>query len=175
MECAALPGAAREERLRHWIDAYAGAVMKTCYAYLMDRALAEDAMQDTFWKAWRHMADFENRRMENEKAWLMRIAIHTCIDYRRSAWFRHVDRYQTPDTLPEGAVKVDWQENTLAFDVCRLPDRLKQVVLLYFYQGLTLQETAQALGLTKSTVHRRIEKALKELKMRQTGGEDREA
>ena len=164
MECAALPGAAREERLRHWIDAYAGAVMKTCYAYLMDRALAEDAMQDTFWKAWRHMADFENRRMENEKAWLMRIAIHTCIDYRRSAWFRHVDRYQTPDTLPEGAVKVDWQENTLAFDVCRLPDRLKQVVLLYFYQNMTMQEISDILQISVSNVSRRLESARKTLR-----------
>ena len=40
-----------------------------------------------------------------------------------------------------------------------LPDKYKQVVLLYFYQGLTIQETAEALGMSMTTIHRRLQKA----------------
>ena len=173
MERAAVPGNLHEERLRRWIDAYAGAVMKTCYAYLLDRALAEDAMQDTFLKAWKHMEAFDRKGIENEKAWLMRIAIHTCIDYKRSSWFRHVDRRHTPDTLPEHLLQAGVQQDALILEISRLPDKYRRVVLLYFYQGCTLTETADALGITKSSAHRRIEKA-KEMLKSCLGGDDRE-
>jgi DNA-directed RNA polymerase specialized sigma24 family protein len=48
MVSAAVPGADREQRLEQWITEYADAVLRTCFVYLSDAALAEDAMQDTF-------------------------------------------------------------------------------------------------------------------------------
>ena len=172
MERAAVPSMIREEKLRHWIEAYSGALMKTCYVYLTDRALAEDAVQDTFLKAWKHMDELDKRGIENEKAWLLRIAIHVCIDYRRSAWFRHTDRHQDGGELAL-RIPAETQEHTLTLDLCRLPDKYKQVVLLYYYQGLTLEEAASVLGITKSSVHRRLQKAQALLKEHWLGGEDR--
>ena len=52
-----------------------------------------------------------------------------------------------------------------------LPDRYKQVILLYYFQGLTTQETAGALGLSQATVSRRLKKAEALLKTSLTGGE----
>ena len=49
---------AREERLRGWIAQYSDAILKTCFLILSDRSQAEDAMQDTFLKAWRHMGEY---------------------------------------------------------------------------------------------------------------------
>ncbi|MBR1584782.1 MAG: sigma-70 family RNA polymerase sigma factor [Clostridia bacterium] len=171
MERAAVPSAVREERLRRWIDEYAGAIERTCFISLNDRALAQDAAQDTFWKAWRHMEDFERKGIENEKAWLLRIAVNTCADYRRSAWFRHEDRGRDVDTLPALAAPAEQESSALILDVCRLPDRYRQAVLLYFYHNLTLQETAQVLRITKSTVHRRLRRACEMLKDHLPGGE----
>ena len=58
----------------------------------------------------------------------------------------------------------------LTLMVMDLPDRYKQVILLHFFQGLTMQETADALGASQSTVHRRLKKAEELLKGSLTGG-----
>lgn len=77
---AAVPGAA-QQRLEQWISQYADAILHVCFIYLRDASQAEDAMQDTFIKAWKHMAQWNG---QSEKAWLMRIAVNTCRDYHRS-------------------------------------------------------------------------------------------
>ena len=147
MERAAVPSMIREQRLNQWIEDYSDSILRTCFLYLSDQTQAEDATQDTWIKAWKHMDDFERKGIANEKAWLLRIAINTCKDYRRSAWFRHVDRSKALDELPPQLIAVEPEDRTL-----------------------TMQETADALGASQSTVHRRLKKAKELLKGSLTGG-----
>ena len=170
MERAEVPSMNREQRLSRWIEDYSDSIMRTCYLYLSDQGQAEDATQDTWVKAWKHMSDFERQGIANEKAWLLRIAINTCKDYRRSAWFRHVDRARALDELPPQLIAVEPEDRTLTLMVMDLPDRYKQVILLHFFQGLTMQETADALNTSQSTVQRRLKKAEELLKGSLTGG-----
>jgi RNA polymerase sigma-70 factor (ECF subfamily) len=149
---ALVPGAQKEQRLEAWLTAYGDAVLRMCFVYLSDRTLAEDALQDTFLKVWRRMDSFEGRNEASAKTWIMRIAINTCKDYRRSAWFRHVDiPLSAPDTTEES--------RALFMDVMRLPDKLKQVILLYYFHNLTMAETAEALGISRQAVQYRLNKA----------------
>ena len=170
MERAAVPGMIREQRLNQWIEDYSDPILRTCFLYLSDHGQAEDATQDTWIKAWKHMDDFEKKNIANEKAWLLRIAINTCKDYRRTAWFRHIDRSKALDELPPRLVAAEPEDRTLTLTVMDLPDRYKQVILLYYFQGLTMQETADALDVSQATVHRRLEKAEELLKGSLTGG-----
>ena len=101
----------------------------------------------------------------------MRIAINTCKDYRRTAWFRHIDNRKALDELPPRLLQVEQEDHTLSLMVMELPDRYKQVVLLHYFQGLTQRETAEALGLTPSAVLRRLRSAEALLKQSLTGGE----
>lgn len=171
MERAEVPSMNREERLSRWIDDYSDAILRTCFLYLSDQAQAEDALQDTWIKAWRHMGEYERKGILNDKAWLMRIAINTCKDYRRTAWFRHIDNRKALDELPPRLLQVEQEDHTLSLMVMELPDRYKQVVLLHYFQGLTQRETAEALGLTPSAVLRRLRSAEALLKQSLTGGE----
>ena len=57
MEHAVVPSMSREQKLSEWIEMYSDAILKTCYLYLSDLQQAEDAMQDTWIKAWKHMDD----------------------------------------------------------------------------------------------------------------------
>lgn len=171
MERAEVPGMDSEAKLREWIDRYAALILKTCFVCLSDRAQAEDAMQDTFIKAWRHMGDLERKHIENEKAWLLRIAMNTCRDYRRTAWFRHVDARVALDDLPPGMTQTAEEDNDLMLTVCSLPDRFRQAVLLYYYHGMTEQETADVLGVSPASVHRRLKKAEALLRTALEGGE----
>ena len=116
------------------------------------------------------MDDFDRRGIVHEKAWLLRIAINICRDYRRTAWFRHIDRKTALEELPQRFVAVEPEDHSLTMLVMELPDRYKQVILLYYYQGLTMQETADALGSSQATVHRRLKKAEAILRDSLTGG-----
>ena len=171
MERAEVPSMNREERLSRWINDYSDAILRTCFLYLSDQTQAEDALQDTWIKAWRHMGEYERKGILNDKAWLMRIAINTCKDYRRTAWFRHIDNRKALDELPPRLLQVEQEDHTLSLMVMELPDRYKQVVLLHYFQGLTQRETAEALGLTPSAVLRRLRSAEALLKQSLTGGE----
>lgn len=170
MAHAEVPGMNMEEQLRRWIKEYSDAILRVCFLYLADQAQAEDALQDTFIKAWQHMN--EGRRLCSEKAWLMRIAIDTCKDYRRTAWFRHVDLRQALDELPPRLLFTSTEDRSLTLAVMELPTRYKQVILLYYYQGFTQQETAAALGLSPAAVFRRLRKAESLLRTALTGGDN---
>ena len=94
----------RSERDR-WLEGamarWEQSLLRTCFAYLGDLSLAEDAVQETFLKAWKNLDRF--RGEASEKTWLLRIAINTCKDVRRSAWFRRVNRAVSLDSLPRSA------------------------------------------------------------------------
>ncbi len=166
---AKVPGADREQRLNQWITEHADAVLRVCFVCLSDAALAEDAMQDTFLKAWHAMDTFEGRNGCSEKTWLIRIAINVCRGYRRTRWFRHVDMSKEIGELPAAWQAVAPEDRTLFLDILRLGEKYRQVILLYYYQEMTLEETARALSISRSTAHSRLKKALGLLRCSLTG------
>lgn len=175
MEHAAVPSYVREQRMTHWVEAYSDDIQKVCYIYLADRTQAEDALQETFLKAWKNMTAYERKGIANDKAWLMRIAVNICKDYHRTGWFRHIDKRADMDSLLAGRAGHDVQasaDHELAMDICRLPEKFKQVILLYYYQEMNIREVAHALGIPSSTVQRRLKKAETMLKSVLMGGED---
>ncbi len=150
-------------------------MLRTCYLYLADRALAEDALQDTFMKVWRSMSSFEGRSGSSPKTWIMRIAINTCKDYKRTAWLRHVDRSKAIEDFPLAFRDIAAESRTVFQDVMRLPDKLKQVILLYYFHDMTMAETAAALGLSRATVQNRLKKAYVLLRYKPEGSDFDEA
>ena len=88
-----------KQRLTRLVRQYQTDLLRICYIQLHDTALAEDAVQETYLKAYRSMPAF--RGDCSEKTWLMRIAVNVCRDMLRSAWFRHLDRRITLEQLPE--------------------------------------------------------------------------
>lgn len=157
----------RDELLSEWLAAYGDLINRTCCLLLGDRTLAEDAAQETFIRAWKSMAQFKGDA--SPKTWLTRIAINTCHNVRRTAWFRRTDRSVTPDDLPLSAPDED---RTLFLTVQQLPEKYKQVIILKYYQGMALDEAAKALNISRSTVHHRLQKALKLLRLDLDEGRD---
>jgi len=140
------------------VNQYQGMLLRMCYVYLQDMELAKDVTQETFLKAYRAMGSF--RRDCSEKSWLIQIAINTCRDTKRSAWFRHTDRRITPEDLPE-AIIMPHDENKLDVmcDIMKLPPKLKEVIMLYYWQEMNVREIAQSLGIAQSTVSNRLKHA----------------
>ena len=161
----------REEILSEWLVQYGDLITRTCCLYLGDRGLAEDAAQETFLRAWRSMAQFEGRNNATPKSWLIRIAINTCKNIRRTTRFRRVARSVIPEELPLPAQEED---RTLLMTVQALPDKQREVVILRYYHGMSLDEAARTLGLSRSTAFHRLQKALKSLRIQWEGGTENE-
>ncbi len=159
----------RNQRLEQLVDQYQEQVMRMCFLYLCDKTMAEDAMQETFLKVYKSMDTF--RGEASEKTWIMRIAIRTCYDMNHSGWFRVFNRHVTPDMVPETAVLFEESDDELMNAVIRLPIRLREVILLYYYQHMNVNETAEALGISQSSVSGRLKRGRERLKAMMEGSE----
>ena len=157
----------RDETLDQWLEAYGDLINRTCCLILGDRVLAEDATQETFIRAWKAMPRYKGDA--SPRTWLTRIAVNVCRNLRRAAWFRRHDRTITPEDLP---LSVPAEDRTLFLTVQQLPERHRQIVILRYYQGMSLDEAAKVLGVSRSTVHHRLQKALKQLRIELDEGRD---
>ena len=92
------PNSSREARLNELMLTHEKELTRLCCLYLHDALLAQDAVQETFLKAYRRLDSF--RGEASEKTWLYRIAVNTCRDMARGGWFRHVDRAVEIETCP---------------------------------------------------------------------------
>ena len=110
MEHAVVPGMTREQKLSEWIEQYSDPILRTCCLYLSDMQMAEDALQETWIKAWKYMDDPSRIPVANEKAWLFRIAMNTCRDYQRTVWFRHSLPASPPSKPGNRAMRWSWMK-----------------------------------------------------------------
>lgn len=155
------PNSSREERLNQMMLTYERELTRLCCLYLHDASLAQDAVQETFLKAYRKLDAFEGR--SSERTWLMHIAVNTCRDMCRSGWLRHVDKAVAIEELPVPAAPPSLEHIALTTAIMGLPKKYKEVVLLHCDQGLTVRDTAKALGITAPAVMNRLKKARAEL------------
>ena len=163
-----------EEMFDRLVTEYEMPLKRICFMYLRDMALAEDAVQETFLKIYRGLADF--RGGSSMKTWVIRIGINTCRDMMRSAWHRHTDRSVNPEDLQIPADdNCDGEEaEALGKAILRLPARYKDVILLYYYQDMNQEEIAEALKTSVSSVSRRLKHAREKLRDVLKGGQDDE-
>ena len=145
----------REEKLRHLMDIYGDGLKRLCCVYLRDLGLAEDAVQETFIKAYDHIDELLAGEIESAKAWLMRIAVNTCKDTLRSSWMRHIDRRQEIEALPLSIASCPEEKLALT----------QAIVLLYYYQDMSLRTCANVLGISAPTATRRLQQAQKKLRI----------
>ena len=143
--------------LERMMAAYGGSLLRMCALQLRDAQLAEDAVQETFLKAYRKLHTF--RGESSELSWLTSIAIHVCRDMQRGSWFRRVDRRVDVDALPEASTTDRYPDSTVIREVTALPPKYREVIVLRYYQGLTVRETAEALALSLTAVKARLNRA----------------
>ena len=151
-----------EQVFTELVDTYQTSLLRMCYLNLQDIGLAEDAVQETFIKAYRALSSFRNE--SNLKTWLMKIAINTCHDMQRGSWWKHINRAVTLDRLNSASPSVSDDVISLNMEIAKLPMKLREVVLLYYYQNMTTEEIADALRIAPSTVSSRLKKAREKLR-----------
>ena len=162
METVKGPCRSAEEEITDLVETHQLALLRLCFAYLHDQALAEDAVQETFLKAYRKLGQFQGN--SNVKTWLSAIAINCCRDMSCGSWFRHIDRSVSIDTLPLRTEESNPEDDSVSVEVMNLPIRLREVVLLYYFEDMNTNEIAETLRISQQAVSSRLMRARKKLR-----------
>ncbi len=144
--------------------------------YLGDADLASDAFQNTFLQIYLKRDQYDTSR--RFRPWLYAIAMHQAIDAQRHKQRRRMvslDQRCVGDetelskmvdllvsTAPDPATRLDMreQQELVRKGVEELPDFLRAVVHMVYFQGLKYSEVAEALGLPVGTVKSRMHSAM---------------
>ena len=129
---------------------------RTAYLFLNSRSAAVDAVDEAVYKGF--LGYKKVRQPEFFDTWLTRILINVC-----TSELRRRKRELCVDELPETAQE-QFDALPLKEAVRRLPQDLREVVILRYFTGLTL-ETARTLGIPRGTVSTRQKKALTLLRL----------
>lgn len=145
--------------------------------YLGDQSFADDVFQNTFLQLYVKRENYEPGRPF--RPWLYAIATNQAIDFmrrrgRRAAVsleqqtgdagdgevHRLLDSLESRGSSPMDAASLDETRKQVREAVDKLPDFLRQVVLLAYFQGLPYRDVAEALGIPVGTVKSRLNAAI---------------
>ena len=167
-------GAGDEAAFRELAEQYRRELHVHCYRMLGSVHDAEDALQETWLRAWRHLASFEGR--SSIRAWLYRIATNVCLAAlaRRAearppaaeptALTPYPDAWldELPSESAEPDARYDVRESVqlaLVAAVQRLPPRQRAALLLRDVLGFSAKEVADLLGVSATSVHSSVRRA----------------
>lgn len=144
-------------------ETYGPALYRFCLLQMKNAADAEDVMQEVFLKRLYRAPEFETA--EHERRWLFRVALNQC----RDEW----KRSRRKDLPLEAAalVAVPPEEREVLEQVAALPEKLRTVIHLHYYEGYSLEEMAILLGITVSAVKMRMKRGRDALRMGLEGTE----
>ena len=149
--------------IEHMMSSYGDSLLRLCFMYLKDYQMAEDAVQETFIRAYTKYDSFRGDSLE--KTWLTRIAINICKDTMRRKSFGEKppdeDLPERPDlsASPEQQALENEQNARLMLEVYRLEPIYREVILLFYYSGLKVSEIASILKTREGTVKTRLMRA----------------
>ena len=148
-----------EEHTALLVEQYGTQLVGLCSRLLRDRCLAQDAVQETFLKAYLKRGSFRGENEKSEKAWLMQIAVNVCRDQMRTSWFRFTDSKSALDALNWASVEASEEAVLLRVMIGSLPKKYSEVIWMYYYQDMTVCEIAAVIERSTAVVYRRLREA----------------
>jgi RNA polymerase sigma-70 factor (ECF subfamily) len=162
---------------RRLVDAYARVLFTLCVRITRDAALAEDAVQEALFNAWKHIGEFDGR--SSFKTWLHRIAVNAALEQmRRNARHEGVDL--TVDAGEEGddfllqraADDPGPEQQALGEEIGRhVEDHLGRMTViertafvLRHAEGHSIEEIAQTMSMNVSASKQAIFRAVRKLR-----------
>jgi RNA polymerase sigma factor (sigma-70 family) len=144
------------------LDKYADTVRRICFMYLKNHDDVEDIFQDVFLQLHRYDKGFESD--EHEKAWLIRVAINKCKDLHKSFFKSRVSSLNDMEIPYE-----DKAENDVMQEILALPQKFKDVIYLFYYEGYSVPEISKILGKKENTIYSQMHRARLMLKEKLEG------
>lgn len=148
------------------MEQYSDTVRRLCMIHLKSYHDSEDIFQNVFLKYVLSSVKFESE--EHEKAWFIRVTINACRDFFRDFFRSHMVPleeliHQQEELTPDNSEVLE--------AVLSLPEKYREAVYLYYYEGYTAVEIAHILKKNKNTVYTLLTRS-KQLLRERLGGDD---
>ena len=153
------------EKIKEIYDRQVDRVYRTAMVFMKNSQDAEDIVQSVFLTLIEKGIQFDTP--EHEKAWFIVTTRNRCKDILKSYWRKSVDLVEegmdetaySVSTEPPGS---DFRAEALDI-IMNLPEDQREIILLHYYEGYTVNETADMLKLSESKVRSQIASAKRAL------------
>ena len=158
-----------DEAFTMLVNTYQTPVYNLCYRMLGESTAAEDAAQETFWRAYQNLKRYDPQR--SFATWLLSIAAHYCIDQQRKqkVGIFELDEYTDFDLPgpgipnPETEAIDNDEDEALHRMINELNPPDRAAVILKYWYGCSEEEISQILSLTVSAVKSRLHRARRQM------------
>ena len=138
-----------EERAEYLVERYADLLVRIGYTWLGDLDDAKDICQTVLIKLLEDPRQFPDRGQE--RAWVVRLGVNACKNWRKSAWLRH--RADLDEGLCVSAEDPEPEEGGLLEQVMALPQKYREVVYLHYFEDYTAPQISRILRKNVNTVY----------------------
>jgi RNA polymerase sigma-70 factor, ECF subfamily len=152
------------------VDRYQKAFLRKGLFILRSQDDAEDAVQDTFIKIYKHAHQFAEKRNASFQSWAYKILTNTCYDYSsqkiiNSRRVQLMD-FAGLDDISSGIEFFSDKEQTSFVQsvLARLPQRLSRLLSLYFFEDKSYEEIAFLERISLSAVRSNLYRARRQFK-----------
>ncbi len=157
-----------DDAFTHLVETYQTPVYNLCYRMLGNAGDAEDAAQESFWRAWQYLKRYDRQR--SFMTWLLSISAHYCIDQLRKRRLELVpldvlpeEDAPDPGLSPEAASKLREEKRQMHKLLDRLGPQDRAAIVMRYWYDFSEVEIATSLSLTVSAVKSRLHRARREL------------
>mgnify|MGYP005647896399 CR=1 FL=1 len=159
------------EAFRQLFQLHGQRIFALAYSYLKNAQDAEDILQETFIKAFQALSSFRQDRNSSFSGWLSRIGINCCLDLLRQkkAQLRRENSLKNMSLINHNLknsgqnLELKEQAKVLASKIEHfldyLPPKQRMVFILRHYQGYSIREIAEDMGVSEGTVKKMLFRA----------------
>ncbi|MGH3464947.1 MAG: SigE family RNA polymerase sigma factor [Kribbellaceae bacterium] len=152
----------RDEAYTEFVRSTAGTLRRTAYLVCGDWHRADDAVQDALYKL--YLAWPRVHRAGNIQAYARRAVVNSAIDTGRRPWRRETTAAVLPDREVPDRTTDHADRDELLDALAVLGPRQRACVVLRFYDGLSIEETAEVLDCAAGTVKSQTSRGLDHLR-----------
>ncbi len=131
---------------------------RVAFGYLHDETKALDAVDEAVYLGYMHRKDLKEHKYL--KTWVTRILINECFKVLRKG-----KRELNMEVLPENSSDFEEDSISLKLAINNLPEELRKIIVLRYFGGYTISETAEILEIPEGTVSTRSRRALEILRV----------
>ena len=151
------------------VDHYGEELMRLAYTYVKNKQVAEDIIQDVFLRAYEKREAFKGH--STYRTYLYRMTINRCYDHLRSWSYKNerisdkISSFFQSRNSTEGDVISNDERHTIGKEVLSLDLKYREVIVLYYYKELSIDEVATILACSSNTIKTRLRRTREQLKV----------
>ena len=138
---------------------YATDLKRIAFLYVNDMSECEDIIQEVYMSCYEKLSSF--RQESSYKTWLIRITINKCKDYKKRWSIKNL--IYTPiiksviiAPSAEDQFMTEQNSRNMIEEIANLPSKYKEVLILYYYQQMSMNEISDILNVNINTIKSRL-------------------